>query len=84
MQATLFHSIKPLFANKPVLIVANKTDVTRLEELDPANRALVEEMAAEALKISSGGEAVSGANSRPVFALVRWYWALLLGSSTWG
>lgn len=32
-QATLFHSIKPLFANKPVVIVANKTDVVKLEEL---------------------------------------------------
>lgn len=33
LQATLFHSIKPLFANKPVLIVANKTDVVKLEQL---------------------------------------------------
>ena len=32
-QATLFHSIKPLFSNKPVLIVANKTDVVKLEDL---------------------------------------------------
>lgn len=32
-QATLFHSIKPLFSNKPVLIVCNKTDVTKLEDL---------------------------------------------------
>ncbi|KAL4419380.1 hypothetical protein ABPG77_002907 [Micractinium sp. CCAP 211/92] len=54
-QATLFHSIKPLFANKPVVIVANKTDVTKLEELSAADRALVDEMAAEARKISSGG-----------------------------
>ena len=34
-QAALFHSIKPLFANKPVLIVANKTDVVKMEELEP-------------------------------------------------
>ena len=32
-QATLFHSIKPLFANKPVVIVANKTDVVKMEDL---------------------------------------------------
>ncbi|PRW33236.1 nucleolar GTP-binding isoform A [Chlorella sorokiniana] len=54
-QATLFHSIKPLFANKPVLIVANKTDVVQLEQLPAEDRALVDEMAAEARKISSGG-----------------------------
>jgi hypothetical protein len=30
-QAALFHSIKPLFANKPVLIVVNKIDTRRLE-----------------------------------------------------
>jgi len=37
LQATLFHSIKPLFANKPVLIVANKTDVVQLEQLSGAS-----------------------------------------------
>ena len=35
-QAALFHSIKPLFSNKPVLIVANKTDVVKLEALSGA------------------------------------------------
>lgn len=29
MQATLFHSIKPLFANKPILIVCNKIDTRK-------------------------------------------------------
>ena len=38
MQAALFHSIKPLFANKPVLIVCNKTDVVALDEV-PGERA---------------------------------------------
>lgn len=33
LQATLFHSIKPLFSNKPILIVANKTDVVTLDQL---------------------------------------------------
>ena len=28
-QAALFHSIKPLFSNKPVLIVANKIDARK-------------------------------------------------------
>ncbi|KAI0697285.1 GTP binding protein 4 [Cytidiella melzeri] len=41
-QAKLFHSIKPLFSNKPVMLVMNKIDVTRLEDLSPENRAFVD------------------------------------------
>lgn len=43
-QCKLFQSIKPLFANKPTMLVMNKIDVTRLEDLSPENRALVEEI----------------------------------------
>ena len=61
-QAALFHSIKPLFANKPVLIVCNKTDVRAMEELSAADTALIEEMAREAAKVSAGaGAAAAGA-----------------------
>ena len=45
-QCKLFHSIKPLFANKPVMLVMNKIDVTRLDDLSPENRALVDEIIA--------------------------------------
>ncbi|GAB4823643.1 hypothetical protein N2152v2_010689 [Parachlorella kessleri] len=69
-QAALFHSIKPLFANKPVLIVANKTDVVKLEALGPEDRALVEAMATEALKISSGGVMAGDAGGDAETALV--------------
>ncbi|XP_011299669.1 probable nucleolar GTP-binding protein 1 [Fopius arisanus] len=34
-QVQLFESIKPLFTNKPLIVVANKTDVLRLDELPP-------------------------------------------------
>ena len=51
-QAALFHSIKPLFANKPLLVVANKTDVAPLEGLSAADRALIDEMVAEAARMS--------------------------------
>ncbi|KAG2496998.1 hypothetical protein HYH03_005003 [Edaphochlamys debaryana] len=54
-QAALFHSIKPLFANKPVLIVVNKIDARRLEELSEADRQLIQGMEDEARKISNGG-----------------------------
>lgn len=35
-QIQLFHSIKPLFANKLVFIVVNKVDVARPEDMDPS------------------------------------------------
>jgi len=54
-QAALFHSIKPLFANKPVLVVVNKVDVTPYEALGEEARGLVQEMVEEAAKISNGG-----------------------------
>lgn len=56
-QAALFHSIKPLFANKPLLVVVNKTDVRPLSDLSPEETALLQEMEDEARRISSGGEA---------------------------
>ena len=43
-QCKLFHSIKPLFAGKPTMLVINKIDVTRLEDLTPDTRALVQEI----------------------------------------
>ncbi|QRV94472.1 nucleolar GTP-binding protein 1 [Ceratobasidium sp. AG-Ba] len=41
-QVKLFHSIKPLFAGKPTLLVINKIDVVRLDDLNDEQRALVE------------------------------------------
>lgn len=43
-QVSLFHSIKPLFANKPIIIVANKQDVRRWDDLDAEDKALIEGM----------------------------------------
>lgn len=40
-QIHLFESIKPLFANKPLMIVLNKIDILKLEELDPTRKALL-------------------------------------------
>ncbi|CAL1192439.1 unnamed protein product [Candida parapsilosis] len=33
-QVKLFHSIKPLFANKSVMVVMNKSDIIKVEDLD--------------------------------------------------
>lgn len=43
-QVALFHSIKPLFKGKPLLIVMNKTDIRKVEEVDEADRKLIEGM----------------------------------------
>ncbi|KAG6864963.1 hypothetical protein C0991_005912 [Blastosporella zonata] len=43
-QCKLFHSIKPLFNGKPTLLVINKIDVVRLEDVHPDSRALVQEI----------------------------------------
>jgi len=40
-QVHLFHSIKPLFKNKPVLIVLNKIDVKRVENLTDEELTLI-------------------------------------------
>ncbi|CAG9461871.1 unnamed protein product [Pedinophyceae sp. YPF-701] len=54
-QAALFHSIKPLFANKPVLVVCNKVDARPMDELAKEERDTLLEMAREAARISNGG-----------------------------
>lgn len=43
-QCKLFHSIKPLFANKPTVLVLNKIDVMRLDDIPTESRALVDEI----------------------------------------
>ncbi|CAI9761763.1 unnamed protein product [Fraxinus pennsylvanica] len=57
-QAALFHSIKSLFMNKPLIIVCNKTDLQALEGISEDDMKLVVEMKAEAMKtlIGQGGE----------------------------
>lgn len=62
-QAALFHSIKPLFAGKPVLIVGNKTDVRKFEDLSAEQQQLMNEMATEALRLSHGGVLGTGVES---------------------
>ncbi|KAF9893800.1 Nucleolar GTP-binding protein 1 [Aspergillus nanangensis] len=43
-QIKLFHSIKPLFANKIVFLVINKIDVRRPEDLEPEYQAEIEKI----------------------------------------
>lgn len=43
-QVKLFHAIKPLFANKPTMLVINKIDVKRPEDLEAEDKALLDEI----------------------------------------
>ncbi|XP_014211077.1 nucleolar GTP-binding protein 1 [Copidosoma floridanum] len=43
-QMRLFKSIKPLFTNKPLVIVVNKVDVLRMEELSEEKRSTLKEI----------------------------------------
>jgi nucleolar GTP-binding protein len=47
-QCKLFHSIKPLFANKPTLLVMSKIDVVRPDQLNAVDKARIDDV------ISSG------------------------------
>lgn len=53
-QAALFHSIKPLFANKPLIVVCNKIDLQPLEGLPEDDANLIAEMKVEAAKTMMG------------------------------
>ncbi|CAH9099345.1 unnamed protein product [Cuscuta epithymum] len=58
-QSALFHSIKSLFMNKPLVIVCNKTDLQPLDGISEEDKKLVMQMKEEAMKtvIGQGGEA---------------------------
>ncbi|XP_029155792.1 nucleolar GTP-binding protein 1 [Nylanderia fulva] len=43
-QVKLFESIKPLFTNKPLIIVLNKTDIIRLNDLSLEKRAVLKSL----------------------------------------
>jgi len=43
-QCSLFHNIQPLFAGKPLVIVFNKSDLCRRDQLAPQEKAMLEQM----------------------------------------
>eukprot|EP00920_Eleutheroschizon_duboscqi_P036168 GHVT01087426.1.p1 GENE.GHVT01087426.1~~GHVT01087426.1.p1 ORF type:complete len:680 (+),score=139.40 GHVT01087426.1:256-2295(+) len=68
-QVKLFESMKPLFANKPVLIVLNKIDQVNLEQVDPDMQTAIQNMikgveqGAIVRTSSLGGEGVDAAKN---------------------
>ncbi|KAJ2529623.1 Nucleolar GTP-binding protein 1 [Coemansia sp. RSA 1937] len=51
-QVSLFASIKPLFANKPTLLVISKTDACTLDDLNAEDRALVEGVTQDGVELA--------------------------------
>ncbi|XP_028605972.1 GTP-binding protein 4 isoform X1 [Podarcis muralis] len=50
-QLELFSNIKPLFVNKPLIIVANKCDVKRISELSEENQKMFADLEADGLPV---------------------------------
>jgi nucleolar GTP-binding protein len=74
-QVSLFHNIKELFQNKPVLIVANKTDLTSWEDLDADKKALIEGCAGPGVEVmpmsNATGDGVAAVKSRGCMLLLQ-------------
>ncbi|XP_070775300.1 GTP-binding protein 4 [Enoplosus armatus] len=50
-QLELFNSIRPLFANKPLIVVANKCDVKKISELSEENQKIFADLSAEGIPV---------------------------------
>uniref|UniRef100_A0A8C3GBZ9 Nucleolar GTP-binding protein 1 n=1 Tax=Cyclopterus lumpus TaxID=8103 RepID=A0A8C3GBZ9_CYCLU len=50
-QLELFNSIRPLFANKPLIIVANKCDVKKISELPEENQKIFADLTTEGIPV---------------------------------
>uniref|UniRef100_A0A4W6BVE6 GTP binding protein 4 n=1 Tax=Lates calcarifer TaxID=8187 RepID=A0A4W6BVE6_LATCA len=51
-QLELFNSIRPLFANKPLIIVANKCDVKKINELSEENQKIFADLSAQGISVT--------------------------------
>ncbi|GAB2282445.1 hypothetical protein Dimus_016988 [Dionaea muscipula] len=68
-QAALFHGIKSLFMNKPLILVCNKTDLQPLDGISEEDRKLVMEMKAEAMKTVIGQATTSEDSSSVLLSM---------------
>lgn len=58
-QFSLFHNIRPLFANKPLMVVVNKIDVKRIADLSDEHRELFEQLKREDVLVHEMSTAAS-------------------------
>jgi nucleolar GTP-binding protein len=47
----LFESLRPLFANKPIIVGLNKIDLVRRDQLSPENEALLAKLEADEIQL---------------------------------
>lgn len=59
-QVALFHSIRPLFANKPLLVICNKADLLRPEQISGEDAQLMASLAACAEIVASSSVTEEG------------------------
>ncbi|XP_034470117.1 nucleolar GTP-binding protein 1 [Hippoglossus hippoglossus] len=50
-QLELFNSIRPLFANKPLIVVANKCDVKKISEISEENQKIFADLSADEIPV---------------------------------
>ncbi|XP_061696106.1 nucleolar GTP-binding protein 1 [Syngnathoides biaculeatus] len=50
-QLELFNNIRPLFANKPLIVVANKCDVKKISELSEENQKMFADLSADGIPV---------------------------------
>ncbi|KAK3534659.1 hypothetical protein QTP86_018204 [Hemibagrus guttatus] len=50
-QLELFNNIRPLFANKPLIVVANKCDVKKISELSEDNQKIFADLLSEGIQV---------------------------------
>mmetsp|Transcript_19733 Transcript_19733/g.29487 ORF Transcript_19733/g.29487 Transcript_19733/m.29487 type:complete len:652 (-) Transcript_19733:177-2132(-) len=50
-QVSLFHNLKPLFVNKPLVVVCTKIDIKKPEDVDPDDQKLIKSMLGKNVKI---------------------------------
>ncbi|XP_072910947.1 GTP-binding protein 4 [Hemitrygon akajei] len=51
-QLDLFKNIRPLFANKPLIIIANKSDIKRIEELSEEHKKIFADLMTEGITVT--------------------------------
>lgn len=68
-QMQLFDNIKPLFANKSLMLVFSKSDLKRLSEMEPETRARIEAWARTAVPADSNRMEMSSATEDGVSAV---------------
>ncbi|XP_069770799.1 GTP-binding protein 4 isoform X1 [Narcine bancroftii] len=51
-QLDLFKNIRPLFANKPLIIIANKSDIKRIDELSEEHKKVFADLMAEGITVT--------------------------------